>query len=224
MRLLHHLLVACHQTCTTDFRHVSGWQWGCQSTILYFIRLQRERMENNRKLSIFFFSWTAIFSTQRSHAVNPFFFFFHSAAFPFIYFYSMWSNLIHSNKLLFTHHMVIYNSSPELLVPPLTQFEQNISDSERYHGRSRTMTDVKVDPQLLPPSPSILSFFRSAFQTSWRKWWRVLGPGATSPTWVMAFTPTWTRRTWAPLSKPCTNTLNRWTSSRKEGCLCEESV
>lgn len=47
--------------------------------------------------------------------------------------------------------MVIYNSSPELLVPPLTQFEQNISDSERYHGRSRTMTDAKVDPQLLTP-------------------------------------------------------------------------
>lgn len=150
MRLLHNLLVACRQTCTTDSRHVSGWQWGCQSTILYFIKLQREREQNNRKLNVFCFFLEPLFSAPSAHMLWILFFF-HSAAFPFIYFYSMWSNVIHSNKLLFTHHMVIYNSSAELLVPPLTQFEQNISDSERYHGRSRTMTDAKVDPQLLPP-------------------------------------------------------------------------
>lgn len=63
-----------------------------------------------------------------------------------------------------------------------------------------------------------LSSFRSASPALWRRCWRVSARGATSPTSATAFTPTWTRRMWAPLSKLCTNTLNRWSSK------CRHSV
>lgn len=86
----------------------------------------------------------------------------------------------------------------------------SLSKEYLRHSYRLILNNLKGLPVLKPLSFSLLFFIRSAFQTSWRRCWRVSAPGATSPTWATAFTPTWTRRTWAPSSKLCTNTLNRW--------------